>query len=159
MNEKLKKGMGLDKKKDDKKKDDKKTKDGKKVTEEKKEDEEKDMNKNLGKFITLTDVDLEFYRGEFVCIIGDVGSGKSSLLNSIIGDLIYVSDEDIKAYGGLDKVGTDTELDDFKNKVITKEVVGEAPIQIKGSLSFVEQVPWIQNKTIRENIIFNLPFD
>jgi len=26
-------------------------------------------------------------------------------------------------------------------------------------LSFVEQVPWIQNKTIRENIIFNLPYD
>ena len=70
-----------------------------------------------------------------------------------------VSDEDIKAYGGLDRVGTDTELNEFKKKVITKEVVGEAPIQIKGSLSFVEQVPWIQNKTIRENIIFNLPFD
>lgn len=48
--------------------------------------------KNLSKFLTIRDVDLEFRRGEFVCIIGDVGSGKSSLLNSLIGDLIYVSD-------------------------------------------------------------------
>ena len=49
--------------------------------------------KNLSKFLTIRDVDLEFRRGEFVCIIGDVGSGKSSLLNSLIGDLIYVSDK------------------------------------------------------------------
>ena len=32
-------------------------------------------------------------KGEFVCIIGDVGSGKSSLLKSIVGDLIYVEQE------------------------------------------------------------------
>ena len=30
-------------------------------------------------------------KGEFVCIIGDVGAGKSSLLNAIIGELIYTS--------------------------------------------------------------------
>ena len=38
----------------------------------------------------LKGIDLEIKKGEFVCIIGDVGSGKSSLLSSIIGDLIYV---------------------------------------------------------------------
>ena len=62
---------------------------------EDKKSEASDEKKMLSKFITLKDVDLEFQRGEFVCIIGDVGSGKSSLLNAIIGDLIYVSDEQI----------------------------------------------------------------
>ena len=40
--------------------------------------------------MTLKSINLSIRKGEFVCIIGDVGSGKSSLLNAIIGDLIYV---------------------------------------------------------------------
>jgi len=43
----------------------------------------------LEDFITLKDINLTIKRGEFVCIIGDVGSGKSSLLSTIIGDLLY----------------------------------------------------------------------
>jgi ABC-type lipoprotein export system ATPase subunit len=38
-------------------------------------------------------MNLTIKQGEFVCIVGDVGSGKSSLLNSIIGDLLYASPE------------------------------------------------------------------
>lgn len=44
-------------------------------------------------------------RGEFLCVIGDVGSGKSSLLNAIIGDMIYLPEIEIEAFGGFDKVG------------------------------------------------------
>ena len=43
--------------------------------------------------------------------------------------------------------------------VLKEDHSEDKPISIKGSISFVEQVPWIQNKTIRENIIFNLPYD
>ena len=53
-------------------------------------DENEDEMKSLSKFMTLKAIDLKVKKGEFVCIIGDVGSGKSSLLSSIIGDLIYV---------------------------------------------------------------------
>ena len=38
------------------------------------------QRKKLSKFITLKDINLQIKKGEFVCIIGDVGSGKSSLL-------------------------------------------------------------------------------
>ena len=38
-------------------------------------------------------------------MIGDVGSGKSSLLNAIIGDMIYVPESEIEEFGGLDKQG------------------------------------------------------
>ena len=44
----------------------------------------------LGKFMTLKNLNLEVKRGEFICVIGDTGAGKSSLLNAIIGDMIYV---------------------------------------------------------------------
>ena len=29
-------------------------------------------------------------KGEFVCILGDVGSGKSSILSALTGDLLYM---------------------------------------------------------------------
>jgi ABC-type uncharacterized transport system ATPase component len=32
-------------------------------------------------------------KGEFVCVIGDVGSGKSSLFNAINGDMIFVPED------------------------------------------------------------------
>jgi ABC-type lipoprotein export system ATPase subunit len=38
----------------------------------------------------LRDINLEIKHGEFCCVIGDVGSGKSSLLNAIIGDMLYL---------------------------------------------------------------------
>jgi ABC-type multidrug transport system fused ATPase/permease subunit len=29
----------------------------------------------------------------------------------------------------------------------------------KGILAYAPQVPWIQNKTIKENILFGMPYD
>ena len=49
--------------------------------------------------MALKDIDLQIKQGEFVCIIGDVGSGKSSLLNSIIGDLLYANPTFMTANG------------------------------------------------------------
>ena len=35
----------------------------------------------------------------------------------------------------------------------------EAPIILTQSLAYVQQNPWIQNKTIKDNILFGLPYD
>lgn len=37
----------------------------------------------------LKSLNLNIKKGEFICIIGGVGSGKSSLLSTVIGDMIY----------------------------------------------------------------------
>jgi Fe-S cluster assembly ATPase SufC len=42
----------------------------------------------------LKNLNLKIKKGEFVCIIGDVGSGKSSLLSALIGDLLYIKQEE-----------------------------------------------------------------
>ncbi|KAL6861150.1 hypothetical protein ACP4OV_016850 [Aristida adscensionis] len=41
--------------------------------------------------IVLRDISLELQKGHFVAIIGEVGSGKSSLLNSIIGEMCIIN--------------------------------------------------------------------
>ena len=56
-------------------------------------DEKKE--KTLSKFVQLKDINLEIKKGEFVCIVGDVGSGKSSLLHAVIGDMIFVPQAEI----------------------------------------------------------------
>ena len=51
----------------------------------------------------LKEIDIKVPKGSLTAIVGVVGSGKSSLLSSLIGDMIYVSDAEIEAFGGLDK--------------------------------------------------------
>jgi ABC-type lipoprotein export system ATPase subunit len=43
--------------------------------------------------MALKDINVNIKHGELVCVIGDVGSGKSSLLNAIIGDLLYLDSD------------------------------------------------------------------
>ena len=40
-------------------------------------------------------MNLEIAKGKFVCIIGDVGSGKSSLLSALIGDMLYLKQDQV----------------------------------------------------------------
>jgi ABC-type glutathione transport system ATPase component len=47
----------------------------------------------VGQLLSLRDINIEIKHGEFVCIIGDVGSGKSSLLSAMIGDMLYLESD------------------------------------------------------------------
>ena len=76
----------------------------------------------------LKDISLQIPKGQFVCVVGDVGSGKSSLLNAIIGDLMPMD----------------------KNS---------KPIELSGQIAYVQQSPWIQNLTVRKNILFGEEMD
>ena len=78
--------------------------------------------------LILSSVQLKIKKGEFVAIIGEIGSGKSSLLSAMAGEMINKS-------------------------------INNSPIAITDELTLVQQLPWIQNKTIRENILFNAEFN
>lgn len=58
-------------------------------------------------------------------VIGKVGSGKSSLLSALCGEM--------------------------------KKLSGE--INLSGRVAYAPQQPWIQNATLKENILFGQPFD
>ena len=83
-----------------------------------------DFPKNIHFDVTLKEIDLEIKKGEILGIIGEVGSGKSSLLQAILNCLILLN---------------------------PKECDG---IHINGDIGYASQIPWIQNDTIKNNILF-----
>ena len=79
---------------------------------------------------SLHGVNLEFPAGELSVISGKTGSGKSLLLAAIIGEI--------------DLLGVSI----------------DAPSMGQGlPTAYVSQTPWLQNATIRDNILFGKPFD
>lgn len=67
--------------------------------EKKKEKERKTLEKieeeplkkaPIQNFVTLKDIDLTVKKGEFVAIVGDIGSGKTSMLKTMLNEMINV---------------------------------------------------------------------
>ncbi|KAF9906392.1 hypothetical protein EC991_000722 [Linnemannia zychae] len=73
----------------------------------------------------LKNIDLKIPRGQLVAIVGAVGSGKSSLLNALVGEMKKISGS--MSYGG--------------------------------TIGYCPQSAWIQNATVKDNILFGLPLD
>merc|ERR1712032_1651455 len=69
--------------------------------------------------------DLAVGKGRLVAVVGKIGSGKSSLLAAVLGELTKV----------------------------------EGSSRVEGSISYVAQQAWIQNMTVRENILFGSEFN
>ena len=88
-----------------------------------------EIPKNCDYDVVLRDISLEIKPGEIVGIIGEVGSGKSSLLQAILNSLIILNPEECDG------------------------------IHINGSVGYVAQIPWIQNATIKNNILFFNEYD
>lgn len=74
---------------------------------------------------TLKDVSINIKSGDLCAIIGSVGSGKSSLLQLLLGELPIYSGE----------------------------------VYISDSISYASQEPWLFTGTVRQNILFGLPYN
>ncbi|GJJ74211.1 ATP-binding cassette, subfamily C (CFTR/MRP), member 1 [Entomortierella parvispora] len=73
----------------------------------------------------LKNIDLHIPRGQLVAIVGAVGSGKSSILNALVGEM--------------------------------RKTAGS--MEYGGTIGYCPQSAWIQNATVKENILFGLPLD
>lgn len=69
----------------------------------------------------LKNINATVSSGALVAIVGQVGSGKSSFLSSLLGDLQKV----------------------------------EGKVQLNGKVAYAQQQAWIQNLTLRDNILFS----
>ncbi|XP_076867754.1 ATP-binding cassette sub-family C member 2 isoform X1 [Brachyhypopomus gauderio] len=73
----------------------------------------------------LTNVSLDVNPGRLVAVVGAVGSGKSSLISALLGEMHSLS----------------------------------GSINVKGSVAYVPQQAWIQNATLKDNILFGSGLD
>ena len=71
---------------------------------------------------TLEKINLKVLKGKFVAVVGSVGSGKSSLLSALLGDMEKCS--------------------------------GSVNISGDAEMAYVPQQAWIQNATLKDNILF-----
>ncbi|PGH14692.1 hypothetical protein AJ79_02858 [Helicocarpus griseus UAMH5409] len=104
-----------------------------------------DSDQNEERFI-LRDVSIKFPAKGLSVISGKTGSGKSLLLASIIGESDILS--------GFVCVPEAPALEERFDQYANKE-----NWIIDSAIAFVAQIPWIENATIKENILFGLPFD
>ncbi|KAI9332974.1 P-loop containing nucleoside triphosphate hydrolase protein [Obelidium mucronatum] len=74
---------------------------------------------------SLRDINLRVPKGALVAIVGSVGSGKSSLLNALVGEM--------RKTGGA--------------------------VKFAGNTSYAPQTAWIQNASVRDNILFGSTFE
>ncbi|KAG9017508.1 hypothetical protein FRB90_001017 [Tulasnella sp. 427] len=73
----------------------------------------------------LKDLTLDIPYGKLIAIVGPVGSGKSSLLQGMIGEMRSTSGK----------------------------------VTFGGKVAYCPQMAWIQSNSIRDNILFGLPYD
>ena len=55
--------------------------------------------RTLDNILNIKEIDLKINKGDFVVIVGEVGSGKTSLLNAMIGEMIHIPKEEISFIG------------------------------------------------------------
>ncbi|KAL8668966.1 MAG: hypothetical protein Q9168_006429 [Polycauliona sp. 1 TL-2023] len=92
----------------------------------------------------LRNINLRFPANQLSVITGKTGSGKSLLLAAILGEADKIS--------GTIKVPR-APLQRYDHKANKSNWI------IDAAVAFVAQIPWIENATIKDNILFGLPFD
>ncbi|KAH8099948.1 ABC protein [Cristinia sonorae] len=90
-----------------------------------KETEKEEVVKDATPPFQVADIDLLIPRGSLVAVVGSVGSGKSSLLQGLIGEM--------------------------------RKVKGS--VSMCGRVAYCPQTAWIQNATLRDNVIFGQPLE
>ncbi|TBU28095.1 multidrug resistance-associated ABC transporter [Dichomitus squalens] len=98
------------------------------------------------KFV-LMDVSLDFPLGELSLICGKLGSGKSLLLLALLGEADLLSGQLLSPRSPPDTIAK-----------FAKEKVSESEWVVEGVCAYVPQSAWLRNASIRDNILFDLPY-
>lgn len=105
-----------------------------------------DENTEEADRFVLRDINVTFPKGELSVISGKTGTGKSLVLAAILGE--------VDVLGGTLYVPRAPELSQRYDNKANKDnwIIPEA-------IAYVAQIPWIENASIRDNIVFGLPYE
>jgi ABC-type multidrug transport system fused ATPase/permease subunit len=106
-------------------------------------DEEKEDGDN--RYI-LRNINISFPPNELSVVSGKTGTGKSLLLAAILGEVDVLS--------GKINVPRAPQTQDRHDHLATRD-----NWIIPSAIAFVAQIPWIENASIKDNILFGLPYD
>lgn len=95
---------------------------------------------------TLTDVAVGIKRGRLTAIIGPIGSGKTTFLNAFLGEL-NSTQHPISSDSGT------------AGDVPTEGGQGYCSPRFNGPIAYCAQQPWLENGSIRRNIVGASPWD
>jgi ABC-type multidrug transport system fused ATPase/permease subunit len=110
---------------------------------EEEDDEERVARQNR---FTMRDLSFQFPNNALTIITGPTGSGKSLLLAAILGEVDVLS-------GSITVPRSPSENSRFDSKANASNWI------LPSAIAFVSQIPWIENATIKNNILFGLPLD
>lgn len=91
----------------------------------------------------LNNISVSFPSGQLSVITADTGSGKSLLLNALVGEAHKISGSITLPTSGMELDGND-----WTSKIWPSS----------SNIAFVSESAWIENATIRENVLFGLPY-
>ena len=116
-------------------------------------------SRSLNHILNIKDIDLKVKKGEFVVIIGEVGAGKTSLLSTMIGEMIHFPQKEIDFIGDQMRQLSSDELKGLEHSLLQQDFTGCSPVTVTGSTGFVESQYWIQNGKLRDNVCFGSEMD
>ncbi|KAL4482051.1 hypothetical protein ABPG73_000575 [Tetrahymena malaccensis] len=89
---------------------------------------------------------LKIKKGTLNFVIGEIGSGKSSLLLAILGEM---NEQNLPNNFQESSCCFESQLQTYNQSKVT----------LNGKIAYVSQNHWLQNKTIRENILFGKEYE
>lgn len=93
----------------------------------------------------LNNLNLSFPAGELSVVSGKTGTGKSLLLSAILGEIDLLE-------GNVYAPPTAPPLERHDGKANPGNWI------LPGSIAYVSQTPWLESASLRDNILFGLPF-
>ncbi|KAJ7255868.1 multidrug resistance-associated ABC transporter [Mycena haematopus] len=99
------------------------------------------------KFV-LVDLTLQFPQGELSLICGKLGSGKTLLLLALLGEADLLSGQMLCPRSPPNSLAAFTDVHVSKEEWV-----------VQGICAYVPQAAWLRNASIKDNILFSLPYD
>ena len=95
-------------------------------------------DRTLEQIINLNDLDVNIKKGSFTIIVGEIGSGKSSLLSAMFGEMIYLTPDEISMIGDKGRPIKQQEMKGLEASLFAKDLTDDSPIILNGSTSLCE---------------------